>query len=83
MRCPYCNQEMDKGFIHNPKHVVSWYPEGSKVSFWSYYDPDYDTEAIRLTSSGSVWEVSVATAHICKRCKKVIIDYDKDYDEYY
>lgn len=33
VKCPYCQQEMEKGYIYNGKEDTVWTPENSKQSY--------------------------------------------------
>ena len=36
MKCPYCEKEMQAGYIHNGNHSVQWIPNGKKPSAFSF-----------------------------------------------
>lgn len=65
MNCPYCNSEMEKGYLQSPRPV-----------FWSRKSKNLFTAAgsgdIRLTKWG--WNCYNDKAYVCKGCGKMIID---------
>lgn len=65
MNCPYCNNEMELGYIDQPdfRFPLEWYPANSEIGLFRTRTRD-----IRLTYGGSV------KAHRCENCKKIIID---------
>jgi len=72
MICPYCNKEMEKGFIPANKSCVSWLPDGSRKSFVVYNPSKYN--GIKLTNN-PIYKSEEVIAYNCTHCKKVIIDY--------
>ena len=63
MKCPYCGNEMEQGFIQSPQEI-SW-KKGDKRPFLGRAQ----------FHEGSVILSSAVTAFLCRDCKKVIIDY--------
>ena len=69
MRCPFCGDPMEKGFIQSgnlmvwvkKKHRISLLPREGEVIL----DRNY-------------WSGSTIPAHICKHCKKVIAEYEEE-----
>ena len=69
MRCPFCGDLMEKGFIQSgnlmvwvkKKHHISLLPREGEVIL----DRNY-------------WSGSTIPANICKQCKKVIAEYEED-----
>ena len=37
MKCPYCQKEMQLGYIPNGGQPVQWIPNGERASFLSFY----------------------------------------------
>jgi len=72
MICPYCNKELDKGFIPANKSCVSWLPHGTRKSFVVYNPSKYN--GIKLTNT-PIFKNEEVIAFNCSHCKKVIIDY--------
>lgn len=70
MNCPYCSEEMEKGFIDQTdfRFPLVWYPAKRETGFFRSTKRD-----IKLTSvlaGGSV------IAYHCASCKKFIIEYN-------
>mgnify|MGYP000084053603 CR=1 FL=1 len=68
MKCPYCNEEMEKGVIENP-YEISWRTK-------RYYIPSarfYKGTVILADNTWAKW--AAAAAFLCRNCEKVIIDY--------
>lgn len=70
MNCPYCNKEMEKGFIQSP-HEINWSP---KKYFCN--SSDIHSDMIVLGESNFI-KGSSTIAYCCRFCKKIIIDYDE------
>ena len=75
MKCPYCCNEIEKGFVQNIRHSLAWYPEGSQVSVLAHYIKDFHSDAVVLSAPERPLGDYRTDAYICKNCKKVIIDY--------
>ena len=76
MKCPYCDNEMELGFIQSP-HEISW-KKGEKRPLFGR--AQFHEGSVML-SELSFMKGSAVTAYLCKVCKKVIIDYsDKNAD---
>ena len=65
MKCPYCEKEMEQGFIQSP-HEISW-KKGDKRPLFGRAQ----------FHEGSV-KGSAVTAFLCRDCQKVIIDYSDE-----
>ena len=65
MNCPYCNKEMEKGYIDQTdfRCPLVWYPAVRETGFFTSQKKN-----VRLTYHGNV------TAYRCGNCKKIIID---------
>ena len=70
MKCPYCNNEMEKGLIHSP-HELNWI-KGERRKIFARADFHKDSVVLSELSfmKGSAW-----IAYNCSNCKKIIIDY--------
>ena len=67
MKCPFCNNEMTKGYIQSGQHIL-WTQKKHNISLI----PINDNEIIlskKLLGGSSV------SGHICKNCKKIILEY--------
>lgn len=70
MNCPYCNEEMEKGYIDQTdfRFPLEWYPANREKIFFAI---ESNKRNVRLTSalkSGTI------IAYRCEQCKKIIID---------
>ena len=68
MNCPYCEAEMEQGFIQGSRGFI-WSKSKKKLSFLAGGDD------IDLTPSFNFLSGSHAVAYLCRRCKKITIDY--------
>lgn len=68
MKCPYCNNEMKAGYLHDASQPVQWIPDGKKPSVWKSGLAD---GAVQL-GDGSLWKNYRAAAFYCPKCKIVI-----------
>ena len=68
MICPYCNCEMEKGFIDQARITIPvyWYPAERERGFFKSVKRD-----IKITSP-----FDSTPAYYCKDCRKLIIDQD-------
>lgn len=72
MKCPYCGEEMEKGFIQSPQEI-SWL-KGEKrplLGRAAFHDGSV------ILSELSMLKGSAVTAYLCRACKKVLIDYSE------
>ena len=65
MNCPYCNKEMEKGYIDQTdiRFPLEWYPASREKGFFASKKGN-----VRLTYGGNV------KANRCENCRKIIID---------
>ena len=76
MKCPYCNNEMERGVIQSPQEI-SW-KKGDKRPV---FGRAFFHEGSVILSELSFMKGSAVTAFLCRECKKVIIDYsDENFD---
>ena len=68
MNCPYCDNEMEKGYIDQTKVFapLEWYP--AKQERGVLVDM---SKSIRLTS---LWKSGAVIVHHCALCRKFVID---------
>ncbi|MBQ7778428.1 MAG: hypothetical protein IJ396_05920 [Oscillibacter sp.] len=67
MNCPYCEKEMDEGYIQNmglAKMDMGWYPK----------DGGFLSVEERLTTSKAFSGRKVA-AYRCRNCRKMVIEF--------
>ena len=70
MKCPYCNNEMEKGLIQSPQEI-SWL-KGEKRKFFGRAEFHKDSVVL---SELSFMKGSACIAYNCPNCKKIVIDY--------
>ena len=69
MKCPYCEREMRKGYLHCSDQPVQWIPEGVKPSIWK---TGLAEGAVELGDS-SFWSGYRADSFYCAACKFVVV----------
>ncbi len=75
MNCPYCNKEMEKGYISDSRRYrMLWLPEGTNFFLNTKKSITKHNGIILCELPWLEWEAPVAYA--CKECKKVIIEYE-------
>lgn len=72
MKCPYCNKEMELGYIQC-RDGITWTPKKQLVASLSFWGRG----GISLVN-GAADDSSAVYALKCSDCKKVIIDYSPD-----
>lgn len=73
MKCPHCNEEMEQGYLQAMRRIA-WVKQIHKVSLL----PKQGEVLLENNTFGD----AVFSAHISKKCKKVLLDYsDKDIKE--
>ncbi len=73
MKCPYCDSEMEQGYIQSP-YEINW-KKGNKRAFFG--NAGFHEGSVVL-SELSLLGGSAVTAFLCRDCKKVIIDYSDE-----
>ena len=68
MNCPHCGAQMEQGHLAAGGHRILWTPQDRRLSTWKQFG-----DAI-IESPGFFGELH-NTAHICKTCQTVIVDY--------
>lgn len=66
MNCPCCNAEMEKGYLQSNRMIL-WAKKKHKISLLPR-----DGEVV---IGENFFSVVALEAHICKQCKKVLVDY--------
>ena len=69
MECPYCKQEMERGYIQC-RDGVTWTPKKQPVKALSFLAKG----AVSLRNDGTSSSSTVIAYH-CKNCKLVLISY--------
>ena len=71
MKCPYCQEEMQRGYIPNGGQPVQWIPNGERPSVLSFSIAEQGVPLINqfkpLKANGYK-----AEAHYCSNCKVII-----------
>ncbi len=71
MKCPYCNKEMELGYIQC-RDGVTW---TKKKYFWEVFSSAH-VDSVSL-ANGAAKNSRAVYAYKCDYCQKVIIDYSK------
>lgn len=71
MKCPYCNLEMDEGYIQC-RDGVYWSSKKRTVAAIMPINKD----SVKLGEEGNPLSGTAVIAHKCQNCKKIIINYD-------
>lgn len=69
MKCPYCDKEMEEGYITSDARCIAWRKERYESAWVSKKS---DGIQLSRTFAGAV---ALDHAYCCKKCKKIIIDY--------
>lgn len=69
MKCPYCNGEMQAGYLRNPRGVIAWTPAEEKANVLQNRVKDYQ---IALGTHTALNGTTVQTAH-CPDCEIFLI----------
>ena len=77
MICPYCNNEMEKGFIQRPQEIA-WHKGEKKHLFGR---AEFHDGSVVL-SELSFMKGSAVTAYLCRSCQKVLIDYSEETSDF-
>ena len=72
MKCPFCDKEMELGYIQC-RDGVTWTQKKQPVAALSFLGRD----SISL-ANGAADNSKIVYAHQCGACKKVVIDYSAD-----
>ena len=73
MKCPYCQKEMQLGYIPSYKSPVEWLPKGSKPSPIAYR---YSKNGVPLYNEHSLRFGFKAEAYHCDKCN-IVLAYTK------
>ena len=69
MKCPYCEREMEQGYIQC-RDGVTWTAKRQPIAALSSFGKD----SVSL-ANGAAKHSRTVFAHRCRNCKKVIIEY--------
>ena len=70
MRCPYCKNEIEYGFVQSNKEIIYTNSEKNSPLVWARKGD------VRLTPG--FWGPATCSAWHCPGCRKVIIEYGPD-----
>lgn len=70
MKCPYCDNEMEKGLIQSPQEIAWLKGEKKHTLARANFH-----EGSVVLSELSFAKGSAVVSYLCRKCKKVIIDY--------
>ena len=76
MVCPYCDNEMELGLIQSP-HEIAW-TRGDKKHTIAAAKFHEGSVVLSPLSIKTAIEGNAVKAYICRKCRKVIIDYAKE-----
>lgn len=73
MKCPYCKEKMEAGYLQTGTRIA-WTKAIHKLSL--------NPRRGEVMLENNMFKGADFQAYICKQCKKVLFDYsDKDYEE--
>lgn len=76
--CPCCGEQLIQGYIQSPR-PISWLPKKLKIFTMAGF---IGNDAIVL-SEGKFLSASCIIAYNCKKCRKIIIDYEEGNCDFY
>lgn len=71
MKCPYCNQEIENGYITSNARAIAWRKEKYESALVK------KGNGIQLSYNLLGGTATIKNAYCCKYCKKIIIDYSE------
>ena len=74
MKCPYCNNEMEKGELRS-KGGLFFLPEGESIPKLYTDNQMKRHNAVLLPPHMASIRPEYPTAYICRQCSKIMIDY--------
>ena len=74
MKCPYCNNEMDKGELRS-KGGVYFLPDGEKIPLLYTEREMKKRNAVYLPPYMTEHPPVYPAAYICRSCSRIVIDY--------
>lgn len=77
MICPYCGDEMEQGVIQSP-YQIFWAPGDKRHGAGN---ADFHDGSIVL-SKLSFFKGSAVEAHVCRGCKKLVIDFGNEKSDF-
>lgn len=77
MLCPYCNKEMERGYVQC-RDGLHWTPKKQKVAALS----GLGKGAVLIGDEEAFIPNTVAVAYHCETCKYIAIPYGRDGEDY-
>lgn len=74
MKCPYCGNEMESGFLTSDARCIAWRRERHESGLVSRSDGSAGVQLARKTLGTAV----VEKAYRCGECRKIVIDYSDE-----
>lgn len=71
MKCPYCEKEMELGFIQC-RDGVTWTPKKQRIAALSFFG-----KGGIVLDNGAADNSRTVYAYRCDDCKKIVIDYSE------
>ena len=72
MKCPYCNQEMEAGFLTSDARCIAWRRERHEPGLVSRNDRN---SGVQFSQERRLGAAVVENAYCCAACRKIVIDY--------
>ena len=69
MKCPYCGEEMQSGFVPTDMIPAQWIPDGKKQSLFKL---NYAKDSIKIVYENTAFGIH-AKADYCKTCGIVLL----------
>lgn len=78
MKCPYCSNEMEHGYIEGGSSEMNWKP--NKTGTFKSGNAEFNKGTVILSpfSTKSFLSKSRLEAYLCRDCHKIIIDFFGD-----
>lgn len=70
MRCPYCNGEMEQGYVQGTGYYcrLGWYPSEAGPAAHLFFAGE------KISGTPAVFDTARLEGYRCRRCRKIIID---------
>lgn len=72
MKCPYCQQDMDIGFITSDARAIAWRKEKYESAIVK------NENGVQLSRNVLGGASTINNSYCCRSCKKIIIDYSEE-----
>jgi hypothetical protein len=73
MNCPYCKEEMIKGFVYGDRYALKWLPETKNLlmGIWA-------KDGLTVSKRGKYGGRTRVEALMCQSCHKLMIDMNNE-----